>query len=315
MTYHTDPSRWTDSLAEAPEALRAPFAAARNEGPSDLQMKALALKLAALSAGTAAAASAATAKAAASTTAGGAAAASTGAISMAKVAVSVALFGATITGAVVWQGKVSVRQSAQQTPVVQVAPATLDTEGQAAERQLESARSGKGAFAAPSTGEAAPVSPGAAPVEFEASEAAGNGVAADKSRVTSPSDENARSVRASSVRATSTSSRARSNAVEAPAAKSSAAVSATSAKSTEVDLLRRARAALASRPREAFAITQEHRDQYPSGMFAQERDALAIEALMRAGEMSTARTLAERFVREHPSSPHAHRFRETMDLR
>ncbi len=79
--------------------------------------------------------------------------------------------------------------------------------------------------------------------------------------------------------------------------------------------MRRARATLTNRPREAFAITQEHRELYPNGVFAQERDALAIEALMRAGEMSTARALAERFVREHPSSPHAHRFIETMNLR
>jgi outer membrane protein assembly factor BamD (BamD/ComL family) len=81
---------------------------------------------------------------------------------------------------------------------------------------------------------------------------------------------------------------------------------------SEVDLLRQARAVLASRPREAFAITQSHRQQYPQGVFAQERDALAIEALMRAGEMGTARGLAERFVREHPSSPHTHRFNETI---
>jgi len=279
-------------------------------------MKALALKLAALSAGTAAAASAATAKAAASTTAGGAAAASTGAFSLAKVAVSVALFGATITGAVVWQGKVSVRQGAEKTPVVQVAPAAQQAEVEpAAEQQLKSARLGKDVPGAPSAIEAAPSLPNeGAPMEFEAAEPEGNSVVAAKARVTSPADESVRSVRSSSVRTTSA-SRARSSVVETPAAKPSAAVGVSSAKSTEVDLLRRARAALASRPREAFAITQEHREQYPSGMFAQERDALAIEALMRAGEMGTARTLAERFVREHPSSPHAHRFRETMDLR
>jgi outer membrane protein assembly factor BamD (BamD/ComL family) len=84
---------------------------------------------------------------------------------------------------------------------------------------------------------------------------------------------------------------------------------------SEIELLRRARNALTNRPREAFALTEQHRQQYPSGMFAQERDALAIEALMRSGDMATARSLAERFVREHPNSAHAHRFREAMGIR
>jgi outer membrane protein assembly factor BamD (BamD/ComL family) len=83
---------------------------------------------------------------------------------------------------------------------------------------------------------------------------------------------------------------------------------------SEVELLRRARAALSAHPREAFEITQEHRALYPSGMFAQERDALAIEALMRTGDTNAARELAAQFVRAHPNSAHAHRFRETLGL-
>lgn len=318
MTYNTDPSRWTDSLAEAPDALRAPFAAARNEGPSDLQMKALALKLAALSAGTAAAATAATAKAAASTTAGGAAAASAGTFSMAKVALSVALFGATVTGAVVWQGKVSVRQGAS-APIAQPATSGQPSEAQPAAKRLEAApvaeeRAIRRAATPEASPSEAPIAENTAPGTTTEAVGPQSRSVASKARVTSPADEAPSAARTVSVTARM-SSRARSNAVHVPAAKSASTVNVTAAKSTEVDLLRSARAALASRPREAFAITQEHREQYPRGMFAQERDALAIEALMRAGEMSTARTLAERFVREHPSSPHAHRFRETMDLR
>ena len=83
---------------------------------------------------------------------------------------------------------------------------------------------------------------------------------------------------------------------------------------SEVELLRRARAALGSRPRAAYALTEEHREHYPSGVFAQERDALAIEALLRAGDDGTARELARHFVRDYPASPHAHRFRETLGL-
>jgi len=49
-------------------------------------------------------------------------------------------------------------------------------------------------------------------------------------------------------------------------------------------------------------------------VFTQERDALAVEALMRAGDMKGARARAEDFVGRYPSSPHAHRFRETMNI-
>ena len=232
MTYNTDPSRWTDSLAEAPDALRAPFAAARNEGPSDLQMKALALKLAALSAGTAAAATAATAKAAASTTAGGAAAASAGTFSMAKVAISVALFGASITGAVVWQGKVSVRQDAQ-TPVVQQAPGRHSSEEPLAEQELPSAHVGKGTAGAPTTeaSGATAVMPSAVPAASSApSTAPAVGSVSVKAGVTSPADEARPVVRSSSVNARSAAAnRARSNAAEASTAKLNGTVGSSSA--------------------------------------------------------------------------------------
>jgi len=285
-------------------------------------MKALALKLAALSAGTAAAATTATAKAAASTTAGGATAASAGTFSMAKVALSVALFGATVTGAMVWQGKVAVRQGAS-APATQQTPSMQTSEVQPAAQRLELAPTAQNKATSPAAAlEAAPSVPSDAPAlrgtaanntaESAVSEVRGS---SSKARVTSRADEAPSASRTVSVSARVSSNRVRPNAVHAPAARTASTVNVTAAKSTEVELLRSARAALASRPREAFAITQEHREQYPRGVFAQERDALAVEALMRVGEMSTARTLAERFVREHPSSPHAHRFRETMDLR
>jgi TolA-binding protein len=83
---------------------------------------------------------------------------------------------------------------------------------------------------------------------------------------------------------------------------------------SEVTLLRNAQVALQSRPREAFQLTQQHRRLYPAGEFAQERDALAIQALMRAGETDQARELAQAFIRAYPTSPHAHRFREAMGI-
>jgi hypothetical protein len=83
---------------------------------------------------------------------------------------------------------------------------------------------------------------------------------------------------------------------------------------TEIELLRRAQLALRARPRESFRLTEEHRQRFPRGAFALERDALAIQALIRAGDADMARDLAESFVRAHPDSPHAHRFREAMGL-
>jgi hypothetical protein len=83
---------------------------------------------------------------------------------------------------------------------------------------------------------------------------------------------------------------------------------------SEVSLLRSAQVALAGRPREAFQLTQQHRRLYPAGEFAQERDALAIQALMRSGDTEQARDLAQAFIRAYPSSPHAHRFREAMGI-
>ena len=107
MTYRTEPTRWTQSPEDAPELLQSALVSATREGPSDLQMRALSLKLAALGAGTAIAAGAASAHAsatgaglagAAGSSLAGAAATSGGLGVLAKVAMSLALVGAAATG-------------------------------------------------------------------------------------------------------------------------------------------------------------------------------------------------------------------------
>ncbi len=343
MTYKTDPARWTHSLDEAPDVLRAPLAAARNEGPSDRQMAALALKLAALSAGTAAAASAATASAATSTTttvgggaAAAAAAASAGGLSIAKIIVSVALFGAAITGAVVVQNKVSQNQGAQSRSAVvergvdvaaqpetqpsaepQFAPASPAALGAApAPSGVEAGREAAQVEALPSITSLANEDTEAAVGAEPSVTAPGKSVATRESAVRTSRGSRASTVqsRASSAQATSSTAQV-SEKSSTNAAPRDVAASAAPGTSSEVELLRRARAALGSRPRAAFVLTQQHREQYPNGMFAQERDALAVEAMLRAGETSTARSLAERFLNNYPNSPAAHRFRETMGLR
>ena len=77
-----------------------------------------------------------------------------------------------------------------------------------------------------------------------------------------------------------------------------------SARATEVDLLDRAQDALSSRPGEALALADEHAVRYPAGVLAQEREVIAIDALVRLGRPGDARARADRFFRDFPASAH-----------
>jgi hypothetical protein len=308
MSYDSDPARWTSSPELAPEALRKPLMAAASEGPSDLQMKTLALKLSAIAAGTAVAASAATAKAAA-TTAGGASAKAAGTLTLGKALASLAIVGAVGTSAVLWQHKGEPTRRTARAPEQQEPAQPVAEQAPAATRDLASPAQPTQAPVAPAT----PATERAEPV-----------VEAQAERQPSASATQAQPARRAQTRGkeparTAKSSRAELRAREQAEAQAKRTHEATLvAKSadvpSEVELLRRARAALASRPRSAFALTEEHREHYPRGVFAQERDALAVEALLRAGDMERARELARDFLRDYPASPHAHRFRESMGL-
>jgi hypothetical protein len=61
----------------------------------------------------------------------------------------------------------------------------------------------------------------------------------------------------------------------------------------EAALIERARAALASRPSEALARTEEHAAQFPAGKLGMERELVAIDALSRLGRRAEARARAE----------------------
>lgn len=52
----------------------------------------------------------------------------------------------------------------------------------------------------------------------------------------------------------------------------------------------------------ALKILNEHAHRFPRGQLAEERDALEVVALARAGDMTRARVRAEDFVRHHPQS-------------
>lgn len=361
MTYHSDPTRWTQSQGDAPELLRSAFDAGTREGPSDFQMRALALKLAAVGGGAALAAGASTAQASATAgggalTAGGGAmtaAATGGALTLTKIAVSLALIGAAATGTVLWQRATTQLPSAtvteralpsgQPSAAAIVAPMELPSLP-AARPAVEPTPEPTPARAdavpvvaqqVPPTAEAVPSpdSPGAvvaARVVAPAGEPAAT-LAADRApmqgastagvQVAAVARSSAPSRRTEHRAAETVRSVSRASADQAQVGETAAADEATMGRGTsrrqqvsEIELLRSARSALAARPREAYRLTEEHRSLYPRGVFTQERDALAVEALQRAGDLKLARDLAEAFVKHYPSSPHAHRFREAMSL-
>jgi hypothetical protein len=79
----------------------------------------------------------------------------------------------------------------------------------------------------------------------------------------------------------------------------------------ELDLLRRARRLLASDPKAALALTDEHFRSYPAGVFAEERELLAIEALsQRDGAAAIER--ARSFASKYPRSVHQARIEAAL---
>jgi hypothetical protein len=76
---------------------------------------------------------------------------------------------------------------------------------------------------------------------------------------------------------------------------------------SEMAMLGRAQHALATSPAEALARCEEHAAAYPSGALAEEREVLAVDALLRLGRRADASARAERFRTAHPSSAYVRR--------
>ncbi|HEX6274902.1 MAG TPA: hypothetical protein VFZ53_17790 [Polyangiaceae bacterium] len=76
---------------------------------------------------------------------------------------------------------------------------------------------------------------------------------------------------------------------------------------TETELLRAARLTLDGSPAQALGLSERHRSEYPNGALTQEREVIAITALVRLGRSGDARARAERFARAYPSSPYQRR--------
>jgi hypothetical protein len=79
---------------------------------------------------------------------------------------------------------------------------------------------------------------------------------------------------------------------------------ATPAVRDEVTLLQRATKALPTNPAETLAICNQAAARYPKGILAQEREVLAIRALMTLGRTKEATARADAFKSKYPSSAH-----------
>jgi hypothetical protein len=80
----------------------------------------------------------------------------------------------------------------------------------------------------------------------------------------------------------------------------------------EVTLLQGAHSALPSDPARTLAICAEHARRFPDGLMAQEREVLAIEALVKTGRTDDARARADRFAAAYPSSTHLRRIHAVL---
>jgi len=75
----------------------------------------------------------------------------------------------------------------------------------------------------------------------------------------------------------------------------------------EFALLARAQAALAPNPGLALALASDHERKFPNGALVQERELVAINALLRLGRRAEASARAARFHRQFPTSVHGRR--------
>ncbi|HVH41415.1 MAG TPA: hypothetical protein VM925_03700 [Labilithrix sp.] len=100
---------------------------------------------------------------------------------------------------------------------------------------------------------------------------------------------------------------------ESAAPRTSTVVSATAPRPTasivasdlakEQELIDTARVALARhRGNDALEATQRHAQRFPHGVLSEEREALAIQALVAEGQLDAARARAEQFKRRYPQS-------------
>jgi hypothetical protein len=79
------------------------------------------------------------------------------------------------------------------------------------------------------------------------------------------------------------------------------------AREPESAILQRAQDALRDNPALALALTDLHVARFPGGVFAQEREVIAVSALLGMGRAAEARARATRFLASFPTSAHRRR--------
>lgn len=81
---------------------------------------------------------------------------------------------------------------------------------------------------------------------------------------------------------------------------------------TELELLREAHRLQTTDPGAALGVVARHSRLFPAGILAQERELVAVDALMRLGRSEAARVRAAAFLRQYPGSVHALRIQELV---
>jgi hypothetical protein len=80
----------------------------------------------------------------------------------------------------------------------------------------------------------------------------------------------------------------------------------------EFDLIQRAQEKLASEPARALAILQEHARLFPAGELTQERETMAVEALVREHRKPEAKARAEALLARFPRTPYVARLERAL---
>lgn len=75
----------------------------------------------------------------------------------------------------------------------------------------------------------------------------------------------------------------------------------------EIGLIRKARKQLIPAPRKALQLTEQHLKEFEDGMFVQEREIIAIEALVNIGDMERAKARADALLQAYPRSAYKRR--------
>jgi hypothetical protein len=114
---------------------------------------------------------------------------------------------------------------------------------------------------------------------------------------------------AAAPRTPSPSARSPKRPVEAPSEIAPSPEAAAEDPGDELAVLEEARAALATDPARTLTLADEHAKRFQHPAFAQERERLAIDALVRSGRRGDAQERARRFESTYPRSPHLARVR------